>query len=153
MAQKNIEINVKTATGYDQLYPKSKAEIITYDNTNSELAANTVQDAIDELETMVPSQDEKDDWNNKSDKAVSFWINLPAGDWDGDSKTITVADEKFIADGYAYIVAPSASAIADYATSQIYADEIVTDGEITFVCEVLPVTDLIVNVLRVVVTE
>lgn len=49
MATKQIEINVKTASGYDQLYPKSNAEIITYDNTTSGVSSSDVQGALDEM--------------------------------------------------------------------------------------------------------
>lgn len=153
MAQKNIEINVKTATGYDQLYPKSKAEIITYDNTNSELAANTVQDAIDELETMVPSQEEKDDWNNKSDKAMSFTITLDSYAWEPDSKAQVAYLDAFLADGYAYMVSPASGYLVDYSKAQIYADEVTENGEMIFWCETVPTEDLEVNIVRMVVED
>ncbi|MEG1724454.1 MAG: hypothetical protein RR313_03600, partial [Anaerovoracaceae bacterium] len=59
MAQKNVEINVKTGGGYDQLYPLTKmanvidlsltATNVSYSNTASGLQATNVQTAIDEL--------------------------------------------------------------------------------------------------------
>lgn len=47
MAEKRIEVNVKTSTGYDQLYPDSKASYIAYDNQVSEVDPTDVQDALD----------------------------------------------------------------------------------------------------------
>ena len=49
MAEKKIEINVKTSTGYDQLYPKSKADIIDFDNSDTGMQAQNVQSAISEV--------------------------------------------------------------------------------------------------------
>lgn len=53
MAEYNIEINKKTSSGFDQLYPKNKATISLYDNSNSGLSATTVQDAIDEIKSGI----------------------------------------------------------------------------------------------------
>lgn len=47
MAIKNIEVNVKTDSGYDQLNFKTDSPIISYSNTH--MTATNVKDAIDEL--------------------------------------------------------------------------------------------------------
>lgn len=49
----NVEINVNEGgNAYDQLYPKTNANITQYDNSTSGLSATNVQDAIDELITQ-----------------------------------------------------------------------------------------------------
>lgn len=53
MAEYNVKINVKTDTGYDQLYPKSKADIIDFDKSNSNLSSNNVEAAIKEVNTKA----------------------------------------------------------------------------------------------------
>lgn len=51
MAEYNVKINVKTDTGYDQLYPESKSDIINFDKSNSDLSSENVEDAIKEVNT------------------------------------------------------------------------------------------------------
>jgi len=46
---KNVQMNVKTATGYDSLLPVTTATNVSYVNTSSELVATSVQQAIDEV--------------------------------------------------------------------------------------------------------
>ena len=53
MAEYNVKINVKTDTGYDQLYPKSKSDIIDFDKSNSNLSSNNVEAAIKEVNTKA----------------------------------------------------------------------------------------------------
>ena len=53
MAEMNVRINVKTSTGYDQLYPKSKAEIIDFDNSDTTLDSKNTEGAIKELDTKI----------------------------------------------------------------------------------------------------
>ena len=53
MAEYNVKINVKTDTGYDQLYPKSKSDIIDFDKSNSGLLSENVEDAIKEVNTKA----------------------------------------------------------------------------------------------------
>ena len=53
MAEYNVKINVKTDTGYDQLYPKSKSDIIDFDKTNSNLSSTNVEAAIKEVNTKA----------------------------------------------------------------------------------------------------
>lgn len=49
MAVQNIQMNVKTAAGYDQLNPLTSASNVSYTNTVSGLAATNTQAAIDEV--------------------------------------------------------------------------------------------------------
>lgn len=56
MAEYNVKINVKTDTGYDQLYPKSKSDIIVFDKSNSNLSSNDVESAIKEVNTKFDSR-------------------------------------------------------------------------------------------------
>ena len=53
MAEYNVKINVKTDTGYDQLYPKSKSDIIDFDKTSSNLSSTNVEAAIKEVNTKA----------------------------------------------------------------------------------------------------
>lgn len=53
MAEYNVKINVKTDTGYDQLYPKSKSDIIDFDKTSSNLSSTNVEAAIKEVNTKT----------------------------------------------------------------------------------------------------
>src|SRR5574344_141085 len=49
MAVQNIQMNVKTAAGYDQLNPLTTGANVSYSNTVSRLTATNAQTAIDEL--------------------------------------------------------------------------------------------------------
>lgn len=51
MAEYNVRINVKNSTGYDQLYPESKSDIINFDKTGSNLSSTDVENAIKEVNT------------------------------------------------------------------------------------------------------
>lgn len=53
MAEYNVRINVKNDTGYDQLYPKSKSDIIDFDKTSSNLSSTNVEAAIKEVNTKA----------------------------------------------------------------------------------------------------
>lgn len=111
------------------------------------------QDIFAYADSKAPTQTEKDYWGNKSDKAISFQVILDAGTWDGGSNTITVADERIIADDYMYdyIVSPEPDSFVDYGKAQVYADNVTNDGEMTFHCGTVPTEDLEVNIVRMVV--
>lgn len=55
MSEYNVRINVKSDTGYDQLYPKSKSDIIDFDKTNSNLVSTNVEGAIKEINNKINS--------------------------------------------------------------------------------------------------
>lgn len=94
---------------------------------------------------MITSGGVKSALNNA--KALSFTITLTANGWSNNSQTISSA--YFVASGYAYTVCPSASNYTAYADAQIYADDVTTNGSMTFHCDSVPSSDLTVNVLRV----
>lgn len=79
-------------------------------------------------------------------KALSFTVTLTANGWSNNAQTVSSA--YFVASGYAYTVCPSASNYTDYANAQIYADDVTTNGSMTFHCAAAPTGDLTVNVLR-----
>ena len=51
MAERNIKINVKTDTGYDTLYPKTKADLVTFNGNG--ITAKDVNSAIVEVKGNV----------------------------------------------------------------------------------------------------
>lgn len=83
----------------------------------------------------------------KSGKAVSFTVTLTAAGWSGNTQT--VADERFVSNGFAYTVSPAGENFGAYARAVIYADDVTVDGQIVFHCREVPDADLAVNILRV----
>lgn len=75
-----------------------------------------------------------------------FTVTLASASWS--SNTQTVSNANFIASGYAYIVSPASASFADYGAAQIYADDVSTDGQMTFHCTDAPSSDLTVNIVR-----
>lgn len=53
MAEYNVRINAKTSSGYDQLYPESKSDIIKFDKSNSNLISEDVESAIKEVDKNI----------------------------------------------------------------------------------------------------
>ena len=55
----------------------------------------------------------------------------------------------FLADSdYWYFVCPDADCLSDYDDAGVKADNVIQNGEIIFRCEMIPTTDLTVNILR-----
>lgn len=81
-------------------------------------------------------------------KALSFTVTLTVDGWWGVYSQI-ISNANFVASGYAYTVAPASSSFADYASAQVYADDVTVDGLMTFHCASTPSSNLTVNVLRV----
>lgn len=77
---------------------------------------------------------------------VGFTVTLDSLDWTNDEQTIS--DQRFAASGYAYLVYPSGSDLAEYNGAEIYADDVTVNGEMTFHCGSAPENDLTVNVVR-----
>ena len=46
MAERNIKMNVKTDTGYDTLYPQTKADIVSFNDAQSVVKGKTVQENL-----------------------------------------------------------------------------------------------------------
>lgn len=80
----------------------------------------------------------------------SFTVSLPLSAWSENAQT--VSNVKFVASGFSYFVSASPSDTLDYGESVIYADNVTTDGSMTFHCVDLPVRDLTVNIVKVAVT-
>lgn len=78
---------------------------------------------------------------------VGITITLPANGWSGRAQTIQNAG--FLADSnYWYLVDAEAS---DYQTAcecGIRADNVTTDGQMTFHCEIVPENALTINIIR-----
>ena len=95
-------------------------------------------------QNLITSGGVKSALNNA--KGLSFTVTLSSS-WSNNAQTVSNA--YFVASGYAYTVCPSASNYTDYADAQIYADDVTTNGSMTFHCASAPTGNLTVNVLRV----
>ncbi len=80
--------------------------------------------------------------------ALAFTVTLAAAGWSSNAQTISNAN--FITSGFAYTVAPASGSFADYASAQIYADDVTVAGQMTFHCTTAPSAALTVNIMRVV---
>lgn len=80
--------------------------------------------------------------------ALAFTVTLTAAGWSSNAQTVSNAN--FLASGYGYIVSPASGSFADYASAQIYADDVTVAGQMTFHCTTAPSAALTVNILRVV---
>ena len=80
--------------------------------------------------------------------ALAFTVTLTAAGWSSNAQTVSNAN--FIASGFGYIVSPASGSFSDYASAQIYADDVTVAGQMTFHCTTAPSAALTVNVLRVV---
>ncbi len=78
---------------------------------------------------------------------LSLTATLSAASWSSNEQTISNAE--FVASGFAYIVAPASTSYTDYTEAIIYAENVSTDGYMTFHCSEEPTTDIIVNILKV----
>lgn len=81
----------------------------------------------------------------------AFTVTLTVAGWSNNKQTIS--DTRFKASGYSYIVTPASASFKAYGESQIYADDISTNGQIVFNCEDVPTSALTVNVTALEVTE
>lgn len=77
---------------------------------------------------------------------VTFSVELAVDGWESGAQTIQNA--AFLASGYSYIFAPARESFAAYAEAQISADDITTDGSMTFYAFQTPSAALTVNILR-----
>ena len=79
-------------------------------------------------------------------------VTLPAAKWSGRAQKIE--HKSLVASsGYCYFVCGDADCFMDCSDTGIKADNVTTDGEITFRCEVTPDVNLTVNILRLEVVE
>lgn len=91
----------------------------------------SVDDLVDYLATSYP---------------VSFTVTLASASWSAGEQTVQNAN--FVVSGYTYFVNASPDDTYDYQDSRIYADDVETDGEMTFHCDDTPANDLVVNIVR-----
>ena len=80
--------------------------------------------------------------------ALSFTVTLTTDGWSNNTQIVNNAN--FVASGYSYIVSPESGNFSDYASAQIYADDVTVDRQMTFHCTDVPSTALTVNIVRVV---
>lgn len=74
-------------------------------------------------------------------------VTLPTENWSGRAQT--VQDEFLLADGkYWYIVCADADCFMAASETGVKADNITTDGQVTFRCEVTPTENLTISILR-----
>lgn len=78
----------------------------------------------------------------------AFTVTLASASWNNGAQT--VSNSNFVASGYAYIVSPASASFAAYGEAQIYADNVTTDGSMTFHCTDAPSSNLTVTIVRVV---
>lgn len=132
--------------------------------TNVPATSGTVQSNLDSLQTAVNSKQGtisasgilKGNGSGGVSAATkgtdygakSFTVTLPVAGWSNNAQT--VSNSNFVTSGYAYIVSPASGSFADYASAQIYADNVTTAGRMTFHCTDKPSTAITVNIARVV---
>lgn len=83
---------------------------------------------------------------------LAFTVTLSGGSGSWGSNQQTVSNSNFRASGFSYIVSPASSSFGDYATAVIYADDVTTNGQMTFHCIDVPSNNLTVNIIRTVST-
>lgn len=69
MAEHNIKINVKTETDYDTLYPATKAELVSFNKSGTDLSANNANEALRAINTKVNNN--KNELKNKTLNSLS----------------------------------------------------------------------------------
>lgn len=79
--------------------------------------------------------------------AIAFTVVLPVASWSGNQQTVT--DERFLADGYSYIVSALPDNYLAYGSAMVWADDVTEDGEIVFNCSETPTTALSANIVRI----
>ena len=79
----------------------------------------------------------------------AFTVNLAAANWSAGVQTVSNAN--FLTGDYCYMVYASPSSTYAWQDSDVYADDVTTDGQMVFHCDVTPSADLVANVIRLVV--
>ncbi len=78
---------------------------------------------------------------------VGMTITLPAANWVSGAQTVQNAS-LLADDSYWYFVCPDADSLLASVGTGLRADNITTDGEITFHCDQTPQGNLTINILR-----
>lgn len=81
---------------------------------------------------------------------MAFTVTLTTSGWS--NKAQTIGNANFVPSGYSYIVSPASASFLAYGEAQVYADNVTTNGQMTFHCEDTPSSALTVNIVRVVAT-
>lgn len=87
------------------------------------------------------------DLTNLANAFKAFTITLGVNSWSNNTQIIT--NNNFVATGYAYIVCASVENLSEYNSCAIYADNVTVNGQITFYCDSVPESDLIVAIVRI----
>ena len=88
----------------------------------------------------------------ESAQHTGITVTLPAENWS--DRAQTVQDESLLADSkYWYIVCADADCFMAASETGVKADNITVDGQITFRCEVTPMENLTVSIVRMEVEE
>lgn len=78
---------------------------------------------------------------------VGICVTLPAAGWSNGAQTVTHAS--LLADGnYFYYVGPDADSRRIYDSFGVTADNVTTNGQMTFRCDSVPTSELTVYILR-----
>lgn len=83
----------------------------------------------------------------ESGQHPGFTITLPAANWDGRAQTIQHKSLLASSD-YWYYVCADADFFTACCETGVKADNVTTDGQITFRCEITPEEDLTIHILR-----
>ena len=73
-------------------------------------------------------------------------ITLEAASWSNNTQTVN--NVNIIATGCRYFISPSSISRSAYIQADIYADDVSTNGSMTFHCSSTPATDISVYVVR-----
>lgn len=80
-------------------------------------------------------------------KAHEITVTLLASGWSGGTQTVNNAG--LLAQGYSYIHSPDGASYEMYAACMVRADDVETDGEVTFHCSDTPTENLTVSIMRI----
>ena len=105
-------------------------------------------------EQGVPGADGKDGKDGQDGRPgadpFAFTVTLPSANWSAGVQTVSNANF-LTGSGYCYMVYASPSSTYAWQDADVYADDVVTAGQMTFHCDVTPSSDLVANVIRLVV--
>lgn len=109
----------------------------------------TFQQKYDDGELKGPPGDKGDPGNTgpSGPGARKIVVTLPSSGWV--NKAQTAHDADLLASGYTYVVTPDGLSYGQYAACMVYADDITTDGAITFHCDDVPTVNLTVVITRI----
>ena len=107
-------------------------------------------------EQGVPGTDGKDGKDGKDGAdgrpgadPFAFTVTLPSANWSAGVQTISNAN--FLTGDYCYMVYASPSSTYAWQDSDVYADDVSTEGQMQFHCDVTPSADIVANVIRLVI--